>query len=109
MLTTWHPYPQKLAITSPTSGGRPVGVVRSRTQTMEFVCLFVAAFPQAHHPSKEAYQLSVRFYNFIISNGCALSRELGPSRWGKKKKSTIQNPLFYFYIILFLSDLFIIK
>jgi hypothetical protein len=29
-------YPQKLAITSPTSGGRSVGVVRSRTQTTEF-------------------------------------------------------------------------
>jgi hypothetical protein len=29
-------YPQKLAITSPTSGGRSVDVVRSRTQTMEF-------------------------------------------------------------------------
>jgi hypothetical protein len=25
-----------LAITSPTSGGRSVGIVRSRTQTMEF-------------------------------------------------------------------------
>jgi hypothetical protein len=30
-------YPQKLAITPPTSGGRSVGIVRSRTQTMEFV------------------------------------------------------------------------
>jgi hypothetical protein len=30
-------HPQKLAITSPTSGGRSVGIVRSRTQTMEFV------------------------------------------------------------------------
>jgi hypothetical protein len=29
-------YPQKLAITSLTSGGRSVGIVRSRTQTMEF-------------------------------------------------------------------------
>jgi hypothetical protein len=29
-------YPQKLAITSPTSGGRSVGIDRSRTQTMEF-------------------------------------------------------------------------
>jgi hypothetical protein len=29
-------YPQKLAITSPTSGGRSVGIVRSRTRTMEF-------------------------------------------------------------------------
>jgi hypothetical protein len=32
---------KKLAITSPTSGGRSVGVFRSRTQTMEFVYLFV--------------------------------------------------------------------
>jgi hypothetical protein len=29
-------YPQKLAITSPTSGGRSVGIIRSRTQAMEF-------------------------------------------------------------------------
>jgi hypothetical protein len=29
-------YPQKLAITSPTSGGRSVDIVRSRTHTMEF-------------------------------------------------------------------------
>jgi hypothetical protein len=28
-------YPQKLALTSPTSGGRSVGVVRSRTQATE--------------------------------------------------------------------------
>jgi hypothetical protein len=31
-------YPQKLALTSPTSGGHSVGIVRSRTQTTEFVC-----------------------------------------------------------------------
>jgi hypothetical protein len=29
-------YPQKLALTSPTSGGRSVGIVRSRTQITEF-------------------------------------------------------------------------
>jgi hypothetical protein len=29
-------YPQKLAITSPTSGGLSVGIVRSLTQTLEF-------------------------------------------------------------------------
>jgi hypothetical protein len=42
-------YPHKLATSSPTSGGRSVGIVRSRTQTMEFslviyiltVCLFI--------------------------------------------------------------------
>jgi hypothetical protein len=37
-------YLQTLAFTSPTSGGRSVGIVRSRTQTMEFVCLFVSVF-----------------------------------------------------------------
>jgi hypothetical protein len=30
-------YPQKLSLTSPTSGGRSVGIVRSRTQTTEFL------------------------------------------------------------------------
>jgi len=29
-------YPQKLALTSPTGGGRSVGMVRSRTQATEF-------------------------------------------------------------------------
>jgi hypothetical protein len=34
-------YPQMLAITSPTSGGRSVGNVRSRTWTMEFSLMWV--------------------------------------------------------------------
>jgi hypothetical protein len=29
-------YPQKLALTSPTGGGRSVGIGRSRTQATEF-------------------------------------------------------------------------
>jgi hypothetical protein len=32
-------YPQMLAVTSPTSGGRSVGIVRSRIQTTEFFFL----------------------------------------------------------------------
>jgi hypothetical protein len=32
-----HLYQQKLALTSPTSGGRSVGIVCSRTQATEFV------------------------------------------------------------------------
>jgi hypothetical protein len=51
-------YPQKLAIISPTSGGRSVGIVRSQTQTMEFVYLFYA-FMQASvgtYPSVNMYQ-----------------------------------------------------
>jgi hypothetical protein len=35
-------YPQKLALTSPTSGGRSAGIVRSRTQATEF---FVFSLP----------------------------------------------------------------
>jgi len=31
-------YPQKLTLTSPTGGGRSVGIVRSRTKATEFVC-----------------------------------------------------------------------
>jgi hypothetical protein len=45
-------YPQKLALTSPTSGDRSVGIVRSRTQATEFlfslvwfgVCVWTRAF-----------------------------------------------------------------
>jgi hypothetical protein len=34
-------YPQKLALTSPTGGGRSVGIVRSRTKDKEFVYSFI--------------------------------------------------------------------
>jgi hypothetical protein len=37
-------YPQKLAPSSPTSGGRSVGIVRSRTQATEF-SLVLVLFP----------------------------------------------------------------
>ena len=30
-------YPQKLALTSPTGGGRSVGIVRARTKATEFI------------------------------------------------------------------------
>ena len=34
-------YPQKLAVTSPTGGGRSVGMVRSRTKATEFSLVLV--------------------------------------------------------------------
>jgi hypothetical protein len=34
-------YPQTLALTSPTSGGRSVGIARSRTKVTECVCVCV--------------------------------------------------------------------
>ena len=35
-------YPQKLALTSPTGGGRSVGIVRSRTKATEFLLVPVS-------------------------------------------------------------------
>ena len=34
-------YPQKLALTSPTGGGRSVGIVRSRTKATEFSLVYI--------------------------------------------------------------------
>jgi hypothetical protein len=39
-------YRQKLALTSPTSGGQSVGIVRSRTQGTEFVLFVFLIGPQ---------------------------------------------------------------
>ena len=38
-------YPQKLALTSPSGGGRSVGMVRSRTKATEFSLVLVLVFP----------------------------------------------------------------
>jgi hypothetical protein len=34
-----NPYSQEFAVTSPTSAGRSIGIVLSRTQAMEFFCI----------------------------------------------------------------------
>ena len=34
-------YPQKLALTSPTDGGRSVGIVHSRTKATEFIYIYI--------------------------------------------------------------------
>jgi hypothetical protein len=39
-------YPQMLAVTSPTSGGRSVGIVRSRTEATEFLVYFIHLYFQ---------------------------------------------------------------
>jgi hypothetical protein len=41
-VATRHLYPQKFALTSPTSGGRSVGIVRSRTHSTEFRAVSLA-------------------------------------------------------------------
>ena len=42
-------YPQKLALTSPTGGGRSVGIVRSRTKATEFSLVLVVVVVVCHH------------------------------------------------------------
>ena len=37
-------YPQKLALTSPTGGGRSVGIVRSRTKARSFSFMYVCTY-----------------------------------------------------------------
>ena len=50
-------YPQKLVLTSPTGGGRSVGIVRSRTKATEFFfcwCLGTR-LPTIHHFMRSVY------------------------------------------------------
>jgi hypothetical protein len=42
-------YLQKLALTSPTSGGRSVGIVRSRTKAMEFSLVYILLTSRVIH------------------------------------------------------------
>jgi hypothetical protein len=43
-LTTQHPLSGKVGTTSPTSGGRSVGIVRSRTKATEFFFSYTLMF-----------------------------------------------------------------
>ena len=56
-------YPQKLALTSPTGGGRSVGIVRSRTKATEFSLVLVSVLPDAGY----VYQLKHAGVTFIVS------------------------------------------
>jgi len=44
-------YPQKLALTSPTGGGRSVGIVRVRTKATEFSFSIVYCLPEIVRPT----------------------------------------------------------
>jgi hypothetical protein len=54
-------YPQKLALTSPTSGGRSVGIVRSRTKATEFSSLYECK-------KKLSLSFVIQANNFYISS-----------------------------------------
>jgi hypothetical protein len=51
-------YPQKLAVASPTSGGRSIGIVRSRTKATEFSLVFSCYFFYLYHISRIVVKIS---------------------------------------------------
>jgi hypothetical protein len=72
MLTTWHPLSTKVALTSLTSSGHSISIVRSQTRVMEFSFFKVQycfLFKQEHilHYSSV---LSSHIYPFIHSIQC---------------------------------------
>jgi len=62
-------YPQKLALTSPTGGGRSVGIVRSRTKATEFRSLrpLYLYFPDTPHINKQP-ELMSHLYTFTLES-----------------------------------------
>jgi hypothetical protein len=68
-------YPQKLVITSPTSGGRSVGIVRSRTQTKEFSFMSLQYDVGLVVPVRCSFTrtLNVEVYTTTLSAGWILS------------------------------------
>jgi hypothetical protein len=71
-------YPQKLVLSSPTSGGRSVGIVRSRTHAMEFSLVFT--FPLIWLPHRQVHlPHNERIICFLL---CA-EWQISPLGWGK--------------------------
>jgi hypothetical protein len=52
-------FPKKLAITSPTSGGRSVGIIRSRTEATEFSLVLERYEMNLHMLCRRKYSTSV--------------------------------------------------
>jgi len=53
-------YPQKLALTSPTGGGRSFGIVRVRTKATEFSLIILYMF-------RAGLVLIIRRYNYVYT------------------------------------------
>jgi len=67
-------YPQKLALTSPTGGGRSVGIVRVRTKTTElYTFLYLLLIPGSTDDSVPVHHLLLHAFaappqSFVISH-----------------------------------------
>jgi hypothetical protein len=68
------PYQQKLALISPTSGGRSVGIVRSRTKAAQEVLLFWSSVAQTYGmcPSrKPCFYVAASHACIVFFNSCS--------------------------------------
>jgi len=62
-------YPQKLALISPTGGGRSVGIVRSRTKATEFLVFFTALLTLRDGKHKIQLGLYVESIPTLLADG----------------------------------------
>ena len=80
-------YPQKLALTSPTGGGRSVGIVRSRTKATEFSLYKIQSILEY---GAEVWQISTREINKILSTEMDVLRSARKSRMERIKHEHIK-------------------
>jgi len=67
-------YPQKLALTSPTGGGRSVGIVRVRTKATEFFLLYY------NLPAADTVKKCSKLSTLVMSRGLN-TESLKPSQY----------------------------
>jgi hypothetical protein len=67
-------YPQTLALTSPTSGGRSVGIVRLRTTATEFSFFYVSLVPKICPHLSVTLCISSHTYGKYIKKLCTLTK-----------------------------------
>jgi hypothetical protein len=79
-------YPQKLALTSPTSGGRSVGIVRLRTKPLSLFCFcfdyeLTGTFfsTKLRHSYKSCRHVLCAAWTRLSQSGCGRSRLVKPT------------------------------
>jgi hypothetical protein len=70
-------YPLKLALTSPTSGGRSVGIVRSRTKAIELLSLLI---PLRHSRGRHLWIFNAKLKTDFAQSLRRFSRDISEYR-----------------------------
>ena len=89
-------YPQKLALTSPTGGGRSVGIVRSRTKATEFLVSFSYVYYselfRGHEYQDHHYWFIILFYDISSAawvRWCTYTRLLVSDKFEEFREYTL--------------------